>query len=504
MLDGRAIALTEPLYLRSARTELIGNPGDGGRPTVTLDGSAISTPLCCRALVFVLASSCRISRLRFTGVSNHAIEVRAGTWPLNPSAPSHIHDVLIDENVFDARGSTSGGVPSAVRIWNSGAPAENHILERIAVVRNEILDYRDVGIIANTWGPGARITDLLISENRISGTPFPIEIAAASGAAGTRIERTRVVGNEIVGSTVPILIGSVTGGSPVTDSEMIDTVISLNSVIGELDSIDVAAGVAENPEWSASGNLVDGVVISNNLVVSGRGVTILGGLGQGSRNNRVNGVHVVNNTIVTAPLSPVTVLANRDGASGNAVSEVTVRNTIAVRPAGGPDSDLAGELELSDVFQTLTTDGVFSGVNGNLAGDAGFAGDSHRIGANSPAVDAGTTQGAPSTDADCRSRVGGTDIGAHEYGALPVGRLTVVSFGRGSVSGSPEGIDCTNARAYPRGTVVTLAARASDAARFVSWSGDEDCADGVVTMSDDVYCVATFHDVPARRRAVRR
>ncbi|MGZ8868410.1 MAG: choice-of-anchor Q domain-containing protein [Thermoanaerobaculia bacterium] len=503
-LDGRTIALTEPLYVRGNRTELIGSLDGGGRPTVTIDGTAIVTPGCCRALVFILASSCRVSRLRFTGVSNHAIEVRAGTWPYNPSAPSHIHDVLIDENEFDGSGGLDGAFPSAVRIWPSGATPGVDVIERVSVVRNVIRNYSDVGIIANTWGTGARITDLLIAGNRISDTPFPIEVAAASGASDSRIERTRIVDNHITNSTVAILIGSITGGAPVLNNSMSDTVISRNTIAGELDSIDVAGGIAENPDWVASGNTVIDTEISNNLVVSGRGVTILGGLGQGSRANRVEGVMIANNTIVTRPLSPVTALPNRDGASDNLLAGVTVVNTIAVRPAGGPDSDLAGDLRSTDVSHTLTTDGTFAGVNGNLAGDPGFMDGSYWIGAGSSAVDRGTSHNAPLFDSECRSRVGATDIGAFEHAAAPVARLRIVTHGRGTVSRNPEGSDCTDTAGFVPGTVVTLVAEASGGARFVAWSGAADCADGTVTMTTDIQCVASFHDFPARRRTVRR
>ena len=65
-------------------------------------------------------------------------------------------------------------------------------------------------------------------------------------------------------------------------------------------------------------------------------------------------------------------------------------------------------------------------------------------------------------------------------------RITVTSF--------PEGINCgLNCRKiYPAGTSVRLTATVIGAAISVDWSGDPDCADGSVTMTESKTCRATF------------
>jgi hypothetical protein len=65
------------------------------------------------------------------------------------------------------------------------------------------------------------------------------------------------------------------------------------------------------------------------------------------------------------------------------------------------------------------------------------------------------------------------------------------------VTSTPDGIGCdgactTNAHAFAAGLRVTLTATADPGWVFVGWSGDLDCTDGVVTLTDPTTCVATF------------
>lgn len=80
--------------------------------------------------------------------------------------------------------------------------------------------------------------------------------------------------------------------------------------------------------------------------------------------------------------------------------------------------------------------------------------------------------------------------------ALPLTALTVSKTGLGSgiVMGTPAGISCGSdcTESYATGTVVTLVATPAVGSTFVSWSGDADCLDGVVTMNTNKTCMATF------------
>ena len=74
--------------------------------------------------------------------------------------------------------------------------------------------------------------------------------------------------------------------------------------------------------------------------------------------------------------------------------------------------------------------------------------------------------------------------------------LTIAKSGSGigTVTSSPDGISCgTSCQArYPINTVVTLIAAAAGGSTFSGWSGDAGCPSGVVTLSGNLNCTATF------------
>lgn len=79
----------------------------------------------------------------------------------------------------------------------------------------------------------------------------------------------------------------------------------------------------------------------------------------------------------------------------------------------------------------------------------------------------------------------------------PTSKLTITKAGTGtgSVSATPVGISCGTdcTESYMTGTVVTLTATPDPGSIFVSWGGNADCADGVVTMDVAKTCRATFN-----------
>jgi hypothetical protein len=69
--------------------------------------------------------------------------------------------------------------------------------------------------------------------------------------------------------------------------------------------------------------------------------------------------------------------------------------------------------------------------------------------------------------------------------------------GTGTVTSTPSGIDCGPAcagatAAFTAGTVVSLTATPAEHWVFVGWSGEPDCADGVVALTAALTCQATF------------
>ncbi len=80
--------------------------------------------------------------------------------------------------------------------------------------------------------------------------------------------------------------------------------------------------------------------------------------------------------------------------------------------------------------------------------------------------------------------------------------LTVTRTGTGAatstVMSTPAGINCgaTCVKSFDGGTVVTLTPTPGATYVFGGWSGDADCADGVVTMDADKTCTAAFNKKP--------
>ena len=79
---------------------------------------------------------------------------------------------------------------------------------------------------------------------------------------------------------------------------------------------------------------------------------------------------------------------------------------------------------------------------------------------------------------------------------IPRVTLTVsrTGSGTGSVTSTPAGIGCPTdcQESYLLGTGVTLSALADPGSTFSGWSGDLDCADGIVTMTTNLSCTAAF------------
>jgi hypothetical protein len=69
--------------------------------------------------------------------------------------------------------------------------------------------------------------------------------------------------------------------------------------------------------------------------------------------------------------------------------------------------------------------------------------------------------------------------------------------GGGSIASTPAGIACGSTCGAPMasGSTVTLTATANADSIFVRWEGDEDCVDGVVTMSGARTCTAVFAEL---------
>lgn len=95
----------------------------------------------------------------------------------------------------------------------------------------------------------------------------------------------------------------------------------------------------------------------------------------------------------------------------------------------------------------------------------------------------------------------GTNYGDQvSFTTIAVWSLSVTKEGRGTgtVTSTPLGIDCGMdcEKLYEDFTPVTMVVTPGSNSKFTGWSGDADCEDGVVTMTNDVNCTATFYRFP--------
>lgn len=114
-----------------------------------------------------------------------------------------------------------------------------------------------------------------------------------------------------------------------------------------------------------------------------------------------------------------------------------------------------------------------------------------------PTPAAGSRFSAWSGDADCTDGVV-TMTAARTCTATfilqPTLTVSLAGNGSGTVASSPPGINCGAdcSEAYDLNTIVTLTPTPATGSNFSGWTGDADCADGVVAMSAARTCTATF------------
>jgi hypothetical protein len=142
-------------------------------------------------------------------------------------------------------------------------------------------------------------------------------------------------------------------------------------------------------------------------------------------------------------------------------------------------------------------------VNNPHSGDPLYldaANGNYHIGTGSAAIDIGTNANIPAgitSDADDKPRIanGIVDLGAYENQDNFLLSVSKLGGGSGIVTSNPAGLDCGAdcTETFAANTPVTLTAVADPGSTFMSWSGDPDCADGQVTLTEDTSCEARFY-----------
>ena len=256
------------------------------------------------------------------------------------------------------------------------------------------------------------------------------------------------------------------------------------------------------------------------------------------RNSAQNGGAIVNSGLVTLTNSTVASnsaagsaggIFNNPGTSDNPIVVEAKNSIIAKNIDTNGQPDFVGRLKSMGHNLIGNTTGITQ-ISGDTTGnklnvdpmlgplqDNGGPTWTRAPAPGSPAIDAGHSGGAQQDQrrfprpvdlpgvANAASSNGG-DIGAVEAQSEPAPRsLTVTTNGFGTVTSSPDGIDCGSdcSASFPAGTVVTLTAvastsPASEESVFAGWSGACSGTDTcTVTMDSARSVTATFDLKPS-------
>jgi Right handed beta helix region/Divergent InlB B-repeat domain len=476
-LNGKTIEIRSELPpIHRDHLVLEGIAPNGSPAKVTLDGSR--APLRkLGELLLVQASNVTIRWLRFTGVNpkrnpthiEPAVNVRAGRvidLAFSPFHPRQVANVQIVDNVFDNSGVPLPPPPSLIPNGTNltgddgvivgalpGAGANTQV-SGITIARNAFLHYsgNSDGVAVLTAAPGATAQGVVIEDNTFDQNQNAIELGIRFTAHQTGAQ---IIGNTIRGGTLGIIVDTGVDGTLVED----------NTISG-------TQGAAISPSGQDT-QIVNNVIGADFTGLAG--IDITGG-----------STTIENDTLVNK--QPGTLLSALPAAPGTPPTNVTIRNSILYDPPGwqpiAEPNTSPYPVHLPDVVTNSLISGPdWAGRNGNINGDPLFVnapGGDYHLTAGSPAVNAGTTIGAPSNDLDGAPRDAQPDIGAFEFGATPRPLLTVTSEqlgGSGTVTSSPAGINCgttCDARFDPS-TTVTLTARPDRGSQFLGWG--QPCSD---------------------------
>jgi hypothetical protein len=414
-------------------------------------------------------------------------------WEIGPGISrglSTLANIRIEDDVFDNSGYTYSS--DAIAIPNGlivgAGPSLNGTstnISDVTIARNTFVHYTGEGdTVAVSKPPGASYSNVTIEDNTFDDNTIAIEGG----------------GTQIIGNTITSTISNAIGFSADTaePNTVIDGTVLENNTISVVNGIPINLGNA-SPD---GGGVISNTQIVNNVIYAGiaSAIFVIGGQFTSSSPSSVSGLTIENDTLVNDGTGMlVSLLANPQGTSGNQITGVIVRNTIMYDPTGVPIDQGNLDEPPDEVTNSLIWGPAWAG--GNTTADPYFvneAGGDYHLAAGSPAINAGTTIGAPTDALDGATRDAQPDIGAFEFGAVTRPLLTVTAEqlgGTGTVTSSPAGITCgtaCSARFDPNAT-VTLTAKPDRGSRFLGWqSGCSGIARCTVTLNSAQSVTARF------------
>lgn len=432
------IALTGPLILMGSN--------------VTIEGPAIIDLHGITGAIAVRGSSITLRRVRVSGIGFGG----GGLRIVADGAATPIQDIVVEdcELIGEPDRPNPVGIPIGT---GSGGPSGAHFA-RIRIARNRFEGFGGDGdaVLIGCSTEGCLVEDVMIEGNSFTTTTFPVELAFGAGAHACRTQRTTIRGNTFHDNAQSISIGALGSGTIGADSCVIDaTSIEDNSFIANIGGININTGSAASncvtshttvrhnvfrgPQHFAlamgtsgdgpgsthdntnSDTVVDGNFISG--ISEGAALSMNGGFGALAMDNRIVNARLTNNVIIGCGVA-VSVFGG--SGTGNRVDAAIVNNTIANNSSTGIIVAPTPELLLSvavvnniiwNNIPNLSAEQNSTQLAFNLFTDPLFADpskDNYSLREGSPAIDAGTSDGAPAADMLGQPRCGRVDIGAIE------------------------------------------------------------------------------------------
>jgi hypothetical protein len=349
-----------------------------------------------------------ISHNTITGVTDEGIDVGPGT---NRASGNSMTNIQILDNSVNLVSTDSGlccqgivvfagtDAPSATdpNVLPLGYPDSN-TLTNVLVQGNVVTGTLTSGILVvaglGAGGSFNTISGVAIDENHVASTMEANGIAVTNGG-GNPLGGRIATSNQI--STVSIDANQIsTGNVPLQPA-------------GGYGAIDILGGGDPSKSNSISTvNLVNNVITSFNSAI-----VVIGGEDKDgmSSDNSVQGLRLVNDTVVSPGGNALDVSANANGNSSNVITGFDVINSILW-------GSIEGDVTASMLSHSLVEKTSWARQNGNVTGNPRFVNSTsgnYRLMPKSPARNKGTSSGAPTVDivGHVRPR-NDIDIGAYQ------------------------------------------------------------------------------------------